>query len=650
MISNPVLAGSTTWIANNGATASWDDPVNWSNGVPSVADTAFFAPPFNSTYAAIPTGATRQVARTEFDGGVTGGRLEADVVAGGQSFVIFSELGALSGWLGIEGSFSGPLFTGPSIRGSIGDGAGGGNFGVYGGGFMYALNTYQGDTVVVGSLTMRTAGAMPNTRSVTLPFSTLDIRNASTPGDRLPDSGDLQFVGGKLNFLSPAGTSENTRDIHLTGGTSTLGLNGGTVVARSIIADPGACLVIGSIPGFGSYTPMRLLNPPSLPQVSDPTQTPILQYATFRNGGFVTYDYGPDRSDPSDDVGVRPLDTNTEYVRDSFAPDRNVWITQGAVTQASDLTVQSLILGNCDITLNNAKLTIASNAMVLQPGSSLPSTPLVHGNGAMEFPGDARILCEFNTAVIDVPVKARSLTISGTGSATQLAEGRVELTKPSDLVEGVYLNTGNLVVTNAAALGTGPVRLIGGNLGFDSVGPITVSNEIIIASGYKQGPASASALTFPSLGANFAAVAQPDVILSGHISGSGPWRTLASFTRFVGTGMSQDMDWHMTRRLQFDGTFDHTPVGRFALVVDNEGQLTGTGRIGGLLDVTDGGRLMLGSGATTLTVEDVVFEDGGILSVNLDSPPARSYTDKLIVTNSLAFDFFARLEAGVGYP
>ncbi len=641
-VSSSLFADRTTWTdgAGNGL---WDDPLNWSNGVPTAADDAIFADFFN---VQLPAGQTRQVGTFGLLSRFTGGRIETNYARGNP--IIFSQLGALGDWLQLDGT--GVLASPPPrpiIRGSIGDGAGGGNFGLHGTMQLFGDATYTGDTIAVGTIELRSAlpvgphGRLINTDRIFVPWASRLYAFSTVAANRIPDDAEIHLSGGEVELIVPAG--EQFGVVTLAKGMSSLLT--GNVIATSINRLDGTL-------HLATNAPVKLSNPPALPAPSSATDRPILPYIVGRDdvgvnldASFVTYDSGIDPADPSDDVGVRALELDTEYNLNTLALGGNARIF--SLNQAQNAAVKSLLMDGLGLlSLNAAKLTVDSAIL-------FKDTNVITGSGSIEFPQHAYVWTDpqadiggiVDVPIIEVPVSAPTMTISGPPGVAFL--------RPNSIPGGIHIVDGVFVSGAQGAYGGATITLTSGGFFIRDVSQSI--GDVVIDSFFEQGPVSFNRpVTLGSIDAS-------QLTINGEISGRGQLRT-AGYIRLTGISEVEDLSIGVGASglpgvLEIAGTLTHEPGGRLSLEQDQtSSQITGTGVFGGRITSRDG-ILAPGPGTGRFTIDELILDrrqipfpsgDGGTLRFELNgTTPALSY-DQLAIEDSLDIRF-GKLDVLFGY-
>lgn len=634
-VSSNLFADRITWTngANNGL---WDDPLNWSSGVPTAVDEAYF--PVETQSVEIPVGQTRQVARFGPYGRFGGGRLETNDVWGVP--LVSSDLGALGSWLHLGGASPASSGIRPKVRGTIGDGAGGGSFGVYGAMQLFNDATHLGETVAIGTMELRSEpftgrqGRLVSTPRIYVPrSSTLYAMSSVTNSvDRIPDSAEINLHGGTLHFENDG--AERMGKVMLGSGLSRFGSSFVDFTASALER------VEGTLNSELQH-PMKLLNPPVLGPAPGPTQRPILPYAVGFSTTFMTYDAGTDPVDPTDDVGMRPLDPVTEHTT-SLAAGGNVRVASGTLT--TDTTIKSLTLTG-PVALNNARLTLTSNALLLTDSGRLT------GSGTISFPEHAfvwtrpyGILNPYGSNSVGVALSAPSMTIS--------APTGVIFGKSNSIPGGIHLVDGYLVSAADGAYGGGTITMTGG--GFVANTVAQTIRDVVLDGVFAQGPAT---VTTP---ADLGAFQAPSLTLTGGIWGRGEVRVFGN-VRVNGDSQVENLKIVLTggsplgTDLRVNGMILPQPGGRLELEQSLSSTLiTGNGLFGGTIHST-AGAIAPGPGPARLTIRELLLDGDShptstrpSVQIELNGlEPGISY-DQLVVTVGLTIDF-ARMEALVGF-
>lgn len=618
-VTSPAFA-IDTWFRNTTGNREWDDPANWSNGVPGPVDSALL-----QTRANIPTNQVRTVDRVYLWNGPSlhGGRVRLNSLRGNGD--VYSDVEARGNYLFLEG---------PDVRGVIGDGASGGDFGVVGSGELRNVNTYTGPTTVTNELTLWQTGAIPNTQSIAVQYGSLRLVS-TTPLVQIAPTVDIQLRSGELSYLSAFAANPTVfRHLIVSTGHSTVrsDLGPSTVgfVGRALVVEHGATLGF-DLTAFAPAAGLRLLEPPLLPQVLDPVMTPVVPYATERlPDGFIehaTYDYGLDSTDPSDDVGFRAL-TPAEQVINAFVPDANVRLqtSSSAGVLTGDRSIRSLKQQACVLDLRNgSRLTVSGNAWITD-------SPVI-GTGVLVFPGDAFVSVTSGTATgikdVDVRVEAQSLTKSGPGI--------LSLNRANHFPGGVYVAQGTLIATAPGALGGGAVTLAG-----DTQLSVRASNAIAglhVDAAIAQGDYLALRdvlITCDAPPGNPTA----ELTVAGPITGSGKLKQYSGRVVYTGSGSVQDMIWEVAfGEFRCDGAFMHAPDGSLEVQVTSTSTVSGHGTIGGNV-VATGGTISPGPGTAALTIAalmlDRSFERSSRVHFDLNGTSPEDEHDQLRLLDSLS--------------
>jgi hypothetical protein len=457
----------TVWTgaANNGL---WGDAGNWSNGMPNRNSEA----EISKTITVDLGGVRREVERLELrnGGGFQNGTLASRFVYGFYSVPANVELTGLDGQLHISGNAVTPRIEGRVV----GDG-----FDFFAAGLFTAQNTHTGPTISLGHVTLAEGGSMKNASAMRVIWGDvrLDNRIVNSP-DRLDDAMPVELWGGaSLTLVGNASEASSERV-----GRVVLANGGGIKFAQATTTPQPITLFASSLqraPGTLGWIDQDLSRgerilfdqPPAALGEADagPTGAPILPYLTgwFRTPttltqSLVTYDTGPNLFDPSDDVGLRPLNPATEFESQIplSGPAKNVRLTTSQ-TVAAPATVNSLSVGP-GLVVNDV-LTVNSGSITLRESG------LISGSGRLRVPGEAIISGDQDTWLA-VPLEAQKLIVTG----------GITLTSANPIPGGAQIE-GTVISRAAGALGSGDIRLNYGLLGFASVDQ-TLDNEIVLGS------------------------------------------------------------------------------------------------------------------------------------------------------------------------
>jgi hypothetical protein len=525
--------------------------------------------------------------------------------------------------------------------------AGGGNYEV----LLYAAlrspQSYTGPTRAIQA-SVSGAGAMAHAARVDV----VDSLNIVAPLDSVSalGTGPVRLLGGELR-LQTVKTMPLRLDagrLHVLRGASNISLSAtGTfppppemeLTVDSISREPGATVLtsITSLQG-------KAMKSDIAPALSGggggatATERGILPYATEffsrldfppppTGRSFLTYDTGPDPTDPSDDVGLRPLDLGTEYATSIGAGSsaHNVRLAASQVV-STDARINSLVIprGNA-VTLDNASLTVSSGGIILGGSTSQQTGPMtvVGGSGALNVPGEAVVHADIlsigpNRYVFDAPIRAESLTVSGGGS--------VALSRTNTFPNGTWINEGYLIAAAPGALGSGPIRLRDADLHFEG-GSHTYDAPFVLdrvidpldrTFGYQ----------------SVVGVHAGDVVtLNGPVSGAGLMRTKGPGTlRFNGDADFQNLSFVIGGTVEINGTWRaNLPGGLSAIFFENNPTLAGTGTFLG--EVGFGGTVAPGragdAAPATFTVDRM--RGSGVLAIDIDA----QQNDQLAVLTSL---------------
>lgn len=442
------FAHATRWTgaAGNGL---WGDPANWTEGVPTAATPADFF----TTSVSVDLGGVARPAASVGGSNVTlnnGTLVTADVVAANLNVALRPPVG--SGAIRVRGA----------VTGTIGDGAGGGDFSLTLRGTLAAPATHTRETIL-NNVTVTPDGALRNSSQFIVSYGSLLIEDSSIGAtNKLNDSAPLRLNAATFSYngASTIGVStERVGTLAIEQGASLVTLSAATTLVSTDLTRN----------AFGTLeSDVSPIDGRSIQFLTAP-RSGILPWATSRGGNtrtFLTYDRGTDQSNPADDVGLRPLSLS-EYIGDinSAAADQaNVRIDNATPSVTAARSINSLILAGSapSLTLQNgAALTVSSGGVILGiQRVFVPRVDLVSGDGSLLFPGEAVFHVEGSSFIrnaINVPISAHGLT--KTGSVP------LELNRANQLTGVISINQGALVSTVPGALGSAQtVRLSRGTL------------------------------------------------------------------------------------------------------------------------------------------------------------------------------------------
>ena len=573
-----VFAVTTSWRLG-APNDQWSDPANWTNGVPGPNDDAFLTAAFMPIDLGAQTRAVRRLNAVAVP--LTNGRIDARLLNGADAnFVALSSSGALE----VRGA----------IGATLGDGAGGGDFDVFGSSLggspivLRGINTYVGTTELLWSATLD--GALTGTSRISVPFSTLNVSVNAAADNQLSDSAVLRLERGTVAFASSVARVESFGPLELGPRESLVRMTGpgaGSYVASasSLNWSPGGMLRID----LGANARLVVRDAPLPLPSGNLTDRPILPWAyalTPTQPSFLTYDHGPDVSDPADDGGLRPLDLATEYTSD-VAAGGNVRLTSDR-TIGSNVMARSLTLVNAAIALDG-RLTLSGNGLLLVNTAPLDQTRIT-GTGALTFPGDAVI--HASTDFVDryeigVPIEAPSLTKGG--------GGELLLTQVNNIPGGIYVAEGVVHSRAQGALGSGTVGL-GGQLFIENVSQSV--QHLRVFSGVSRPGTSISDSGTLHVTEGLVLIVSQSVTGEGALRQSGP-----GTVHVTGSGAGLRLNWMVgspDATLRVDGSIGG--AGSLDLQVNSVGLLSGAGTIGGSVNV-NAGRLAPGPGPARLTID-----------------------------------------------
>ena len=330
---------------------------------------------------------------------------------------------------------------------------------------LSGANVHTGGTVVnqgqvdltggVGTVVIPAGGLTLNNAGMTMVTNAGQI--ASSNVVTLEGSSALTLVGANtlagVVFDNRGGTGTPTLT---TGGTLTL--NGGITASSMNVAT--MATITGTV-DFASAARTITVNPVAVDGRTIGPWTPSLSIdGNVRNAGTLTVSGG----------GVLRLGAATSTFAGGYAIDPGTGLIVAASSTPSTVgaTVTAGPLGTGTLTLGvNSRLMSGGTFTVANPVTALGSfmydgNQLLTVNGAFSLPAAG-------APTIDVPAPQGSLTIGGaiSGAGTSLTKtgyGLLGLAGANTLDGGVTLSAGTLSLGNAAALGTGPLTLAGGNL------------------------------------------------------------------------------------------------------------------------------------------------------------------------------------------
>ncbi|MBC8107713.1 MAG: autotransporter-associated beta strand repeat-containing protein [Anaerolineae bacterium] len=449
--------GVNTTFTNANNSLLWADPGNWSNGVPTSADTAIFSTPPGG---AVDLGnAARPVGFLRFNGNgyeLGNGTLEVggpffSIVADGSALINANLTSPGAGVLSLSGlglTVAGNIFGDVQLRGT---------------GQLSGTNTYTGTTSVQAFSLVNNGSASGSSRWDVGGRLQLDYGSAGSV-DKIGDTAPIKLHASELQFNNASGMQVNE-----TVGTITL-LKSANVIKLSTTDSSAGTLTVSfpNIIGEDFATALIDVNPaegtrfkPTLSTV-DGGATAGVQNVIYSwlmglvrpipgavDGplSFITY---------SDARGMRPLDLATEYVSsiDGSQSDTRLTTTQ-TLNGGSTGIVHSLALhgANAGVQLNNnAQLRVGQGALALSADSTATGEILsVSGTGTLSTFADNFVIWTDAYAEnahryrIDVPITASVLTKSGPGTLV--------LSRGSAISGPVHVNAGTLIAAAPGALG-----------------------------------------------------------------------------------------------------------------------------------------------------------------------------------------------------
>ncbi len=467
--------GQTNWTNATG-NGLWGDAANWSAGVPTPGTDAGLHLPGSHV---VDLGNAIRPAETVLLGGgiesdftLINGTLDTHSIDAGGRVDVASALtsttaGAVSlgGNVRVSGSIIGPVDL--TLGGS-------GAFPLFGEVTLAGPNTYTGATRVTGgALTIAGGGSILNSPLVRItPGGVLRLEESPGTAGRIGNSAVVEMSGG--TFMETTAGEETLGTLRFAQGRSVFSVASGRVRATTLERRRGA------IVNFDTATPasgrLRLINVPPFPgDDTAPTRRNVAAWGTGRIGTvaapdvtLMTYDRGPSPSDPSDDVGFRPLNAASEFSA-TLADGENVRLVADAQA-AGPVAPNALVLKGAAVSLDGGDMTLGSGALMFLPGATRAASIRGAGAGAggalvapdelivhaFRFDGGHNNGIGSPTFAVDVPIVAHSITKSGDATVT--------LSRANAHTGGTVINGGALAVTTLAALGSGTVTLAGGSL------------------------------------------------------------------------------------------------------------------------------------------------------------------------------------------
>jgi len=612
--------GVTRWVG--GANGLWGDPLNWSDGVPTVGSDVSISFPYTGDVIPIDlSGVERSARNLELVSPyvrLINGSLAVGSITARKGYDTLNPPGTIAipltgnaGVLQLNGATNSVLHVDAPVAGAgLAVQAGYVSFG--------AANTYTGATVLTPfSPTYITGQGSALATSSFDVGGTLVVDNRDTNlADRLADTAPIRFDGGVLQIRGNASADgfERVGELDFAAfGMITMPSQTGkafTLRAAGLRHDVGG---VGQIDlGTGAGNRIVFDSAPQL--VGGGVGAPATARGTipwlFGAGGLpMTYDAG-DPAHPEDAPGLRPLDPVTELASSIPASSggylHNVRIATDQ-TRTGDADVNFLAISSATLTLDHSSLTVHGNWLNADSAS-------LAGSGTLQFLGDATIT---GSGHLDVPVKARSLVLS--------ANGVFYLSKANDIPAGIDLSD-QVVVGHPQALGTGRVHIQDASRITFDVGDVTLANDFAFGD-----LLSSPSPTPGGYGAQnvrlSTAVPSSTVNLKGNLSGGEVTVDLHGNYRLDGDASFDSLLLYASgsSRLELNGTL--APARTTPAFIEFRGNLGGNGK---LLGTFDDGTIDPGSLGRPgrLTVNRV--ESAG-LHVDLDGGVAGEGYDQLVI-------------------
>lgn len=439
------FAKFTVWT-NASGDSQFNNPANWDDGVPSgtddvllQADGSIIVPADGASIRNL----TAFADNTVFSGGTL---TLTEVFAGNSAAVFNNPVNISAGVFPFESE--GVTFNSP-----VGDKPGSSIPATFAETKLSGLNTFRGPAVLFGS-TISTGGSVASAQGIGI-VDTLQLSVATAGFNQLPDAGSLSLVGAKLTVVNTAGaaTTETIGALNLQASQSNIqyfGTPNYHLAAQSFSRGSGAMLTLS---GDG----LQITSAATPTEGTTGTGTsrqaiPWIALLISNSPTFYTYDLGASASDPSDDVGLRPL-SDSEYASSfpsSTANAVNVRL-RNQTTLSSDSHVLSLVANQYAINLAGHRLSLDGGLIL----SSSNGAADVVGGGTMQFSRDANIFAT-DDSYIDSTIQAPTLNFGGSGT--------LSLLRANSLPGGIFVNSGTLTSRTKGALGSGTVVVAGGNL------------------------------------------------------------------------------------------------------------------------------------------------------------------------------------------
>lgn len=603
VIAPALWAETTQWINPSGA-GLWTDASSWSNGVPTgTSDISLGITPYGVNTVSL-GGALHSALSISAGAGIertfrfSDGTLDVPRIDALSSIEIATNLTSATGRIELI-EHGGPLVVSGSIFGSINATLAG---------IMTAPNTFSGSTTIAGgSLILRDSGSLVNTSLVTIRSSDVYL---TRPGRPFPAATPVHLQDATIRADVFSDSSVQLGPVSLLGGTSNV-YGVAHLVATSLDRNPGALLVC-SIAGF-----KLTASPPLVGDANSTTGLPVaswgLGYDTGSTLAFLTYDSN----------GFRPLGPMTEYTS-SLLSGANVYLNQGSLVQASNITVNSLTLKGTALTLEaGAAVSIASGGIIFNPQDRSPS--LINGSGFLELPAEGDIYA-FRPASyrpsdpphqIDLPIPGGLLVKAGAAALL--------LSRENAFVGGTIIREGQLIAGAPGALGAGDVLMDGGSLRIAAPNArwdnrLRFDGKLVLL----DLPAGVTEFSKSPLGTGYVAINSPHGIL--RISGDSDSQSdylikLTSTTLWV--------DGNLTSRNIGIITSDYPPYGPSGL--NGNGLFRGNANLFNTL-VSPGSP---GAGFGRLTLGRALLYGGAVLHVDMGGIQAGSQYDQLVVLDGL---------------
>jgi autotransporter-associated beta strand protein len=574
----------TNWTGAGGD-SRWDNPANWSDGVPDASTEATFFRDFTTATVDL-GGVTRRAAAVRTGAGIgsrvrlVNGTLSTPVVDSGSGIEIDTTLTTDAPVLQLRSNPNfGLVVSGPIV----------GGMDVLGSGRLLGRNTYTGSTFVRGAMEFAGNGELIESPVVEVPRGARLVLNSNTWG--AISRSQLVLRGG----LVTAFQSDSARSILLESGQSTIipyAEFGGLDSLRRL---PGATLAVGGdITFWGGNMP--------------PLSNNVAPWATVDWGS-------PAFATPNIDAWLFPLD---DYAP-GLLPGADALLLGGA-TRSGDVSVNTLTMQGANLALDGAELRLAGGGLLFRRGTR----NTIGGTGRLALPDSEGFVHAFGaeTQTIDVPVSGGILTFSGGG---QLA-----LSRANTYSGGTFISAGTLTTRRQGALGSGPVRFTGGGLKIENADAV-VSNDLVLDTGHRTG--DWTGLSVPASGTT---------TFSGVVSGSGAFVVSGGSVHFTGGG-AREGDYEVRAdggvSVVLDGdfaspdaVFGSTNVGPGPTVYGGNGTIRGLFD-GGIIRLSPG---PLGNRPGRLTFGQAELDVNTIFQVDLAGPHPASEYDQLVVLERLS--------------